>query len=145
MVSYQVLYYGNPIVLSALVVLDVRPDEMADGDEVRVRDRTMHIMESNGKVAVTYVDAHHRGYMFFAPELSVDDLVRLVGHTDLVGPEDGPGGILGYDPEGMDRRALLFVSDAGFRTTLTKQLGRYRVDIDVQPDADRALATAAKD
>lgn len=86
MVSYQVLFNGNPIVLSTLVVLDVRPDEMADGDEVRVRDRTLHILEAQGKAAVTYVDAHHRGYMFFAPELSVDDLVTLVGHTDLVGP-----------------------------------------------------------
>jgi anti-sigma factor RsiW len=86
MVSYQVDVAGNPAVLSALVVLDVRPDEMNDGDEVRVRDRTLHIVETQGRAFVTYVDPNHRGYMFFAPELSVDDLVRLVGHTDLVGP-----------------------------------------------------------
>ncbi len=87
LVSYQVEIGGYPFVLSALVVLDVRPDEMNEGDEVRVRDRTLHIIEGDGRAAVTYVDAaNHRGYMFFAPELSVDDLVRLVGHTDLVGP-----------------------------------------------------------
>jgi hypothetical protein len=40
-----------------------------------------------GEAVVTYVDRHDMGYMFMAPELSVNELVWLVSRTDLVGPQ----------------------------------------------------------
>jgi hypothetical protein len=87
LLSYQVSLKNHPFVLSVLVVQDVKPDEMEDGDEVQVGDRTMHVVESEGRNMVTYVDADRLGYMFLAPDVAVNDLVQLVGRTSLVGPQ----------------------------------------------------------
>lgn len=83
LVLYQVNLDGNPFGVWTEILRDVRDDELADGNEVRVGDRTMHIVELNGKTMVTYVDAHHLGYVFMAPELSENDLVGLVSRIDL--------------------------------------------------------------
>lgn len=85
LLSYQVDLDGRPFVLSVLVVRDLRDNEMSDGDEVVVNGRTLHVLESDGHVAVSTVDGHHMGYMFMAPELSTNELVWLVGRTSLVG------------------------------------------------------------
>ncbi|NVB84397.1 MAG: response regulator, partial [Kofleriaceae bacterium] len=45
----------------------------------------------------------------------------------------------------MNRRVLLVDSDTGFRDTLTKQLGRYRVVVMTEPDAERALTLGQAD
>jgi anti-sigma factor RsiW len=86
LVSYEVNLTGQAFVLSVIAVRDVRDDEMMDGTEVAVGGRTMHVLEEDGHTMVTYVDANHIGYMFFAPDLSANELVWLVGKTSLVGP-----------------------------------------------------------
>jgi Putative zinc-finger len=78
---------GRRIVLSVLVLANVSPDEMADGEEVHAGGRTLHIVTTDGHTAVTCVDGRHLGYMFMAEELSIDELVSLVGKTSLVGPQ----------------------------------------------------------
>ena len=45
----------------------------------------------------------------------------------------------------MNRRVLLVDSDTAFRDTLTKQLGRYRVVVMTEPDAERAVALGQAD
>ena len=85
LLAYQLDLDGRPFVLSVLVVRDLHDGEMADGDAVIVNGRTLHVLESDGHVAVTTVDGNHMGYMFMAPELSTNELVWLVGRTSLVG------------------------------------------------------------
>ena len=46
---------------------------------------------------------------------------------------------------GMNRRVLLVDADTEFRDTLTKQLGRYRVVVMTEPDAERALTLGQAD
>jgi anti-sigma factor RsiW len=86
LLSYKLDLTGNPFVVSVLVIRDVRDGEMSDGDEVEVNGRTLHVLESDGHVAVTTIGANHMGYMFMAPELSTNELVWLVGRTTLVAP-----------------------------------------------------------
>ncbi|HEY5947882.1 MAG TPA: response regulator, partial [Kofleriaceae bacterium] len=45
----------------------------------------------------------------------------------------------------MSRRILLIDGDTEFRDTLTKQVGRYRVIVMTEPNADRALSMVASD
>jgi len=84
LLSYRVNLTGHPFTLSVLVVRDVGPDELSGGDEVRIGNRTLHVVQDSGKTLVTYVDGH-MGYMFSAPALSANELVWLVGRTNLVG------------------------------------------------------------
>ena len=81
LLSYRVNFEGNPVVLSILVVRDLRAGEMTDGDEVSTAGRTLHVIEEDDHAVVTYVDNNHMGYMFMAPELSVNELIKLVGHN----------------------------------------------------------------
>jgi len=87
--SYQLRRGGDPFILSLLVVQDLREDEMREGTPMRVNNRTLYVLQSpTGQAVVSYVDRNNMGYMFMAPELSVNELVWLVSHTDLVGPQD---------------------------------------------------------
>jgi CheY-like chemotaxis protein len=45
----------------------------------------------------------------------------------------------------MNRRVLLIDADTAFRDTLTRELGRFRVVVMTEPDAERAIAIAASD
>ena len=45
----------------------------------------------------------------------------------------------------MSRRILLIDAETEFRDTLTQQIGRYRVVVMTEPDADRALGLATSD
>lgn len=86
--SYQMSKAGNPYILSVLVVRDLGDDEMRDGTPMRVNNRTVFVLESqDGQAVVSYVDRNRMGYMFMAPELTVNELVWLVSRTDLVGPQ----------------------------------------------------------
>jgi anti-sigma factor RsiW len=87
LLSYDITVGGRQVVLSLLVIQDVRPEEMQDGEEVDAGGRMVHVIQSNGHNAVTATDAGHRGYMFMADELPVADLIALVGRTSLVGPQ----------------------------------------------------------
>lgn len=87
LLSYQMNSEGRSFVMSVLAVRDITDGEMQDGDEVRIGGgRTLHVVESEGKAFVTYVDpARHMGYYYMAPELTVNELVGVVG--GLVTPQ----------------------------------------------------------
>jgi anti-sigma factor RsiW len=87
LLAYDVTVEGRRVVLSGIVINDIRAEEMPPGEEVQASDRTVHISESDGHTMVTYLDADHHGYMFICDELSTDALVKLVGRTGLVGPQ----------------------------------------------------------
>ena len=66
---------------------DLADDEMREGFPMEVNDRKVYLLESDGQAVVTYVGRNRMGYMFMAPELSLNELVWLVSRTDLVGPQ----------------------------------------------------------
>jgi anti-sigma factor RsiW len=71
--------------LSGIVIRDISADEMTNGTDVQVGNRTLHVIESNdGWAAVTFVDRDHTGYAFIADRLRPDELVRLVVSSDLI-------------------------------------------------------------
>jgi anti-sigma factor RsiW len=83
--DYRVDEGQGPFRLTALVVRDVKDDELSAGDEVVVGSRALHVVEAKGQVIVTYVGPDRVGYLFVAPSLSADELVRLVVSSDLIG------------------------------------------------------------
>lgn len=89
MVAYRVTLNGQPFLLTLLAINDVNPGEWEQGGEtVKVNNRVMHVLQADdGKQMVSYVDSSNIGYVFLAPEISTDELVRLVGRTDLVGDQ----------------------------------------------------------
>lgn len=88
MVAYNVNITGRPFVLTVLMVRDIKDGEWTEGRTYNVNGRVMHVLQADdGKQMVSYVDGNHMGYLFLAPDLPISDLVRLVGRTDLVGPQ----------------------------------------------------------
>ncbi len=87
LLSYDIVVNSQHVVMSVLVIQDVRPDELSEGEEIDVNGRTVRVIKSDGHTAVTTLDADHRGYMFMSDELSLEDLIALVGRTSLVGPQ----------------------------------------------------------
>ena len=82
LVQYQVdLADGHgPFLLSMIAIQGVHDGELADGQEVAVAGRVVHVVQDDlGRTAVTIVDDNHTGYVFAAPDLPVDQLVSLVG------------------------------------------------------------------
>jgi mycothiol system anti-sigma-R factor len=89
LVAYNVTLHGKPFVLTVLFVRDIGPTEWDEGGEpVKVNNRSMHVMQADdGNKMVSYVDRRGIGYIFNAPEISTEDLVSLVGRTELVGDQ----------------------------------------------------------
>jgi anti-sigma factor RsiW len=85
LLAYEVALGDARYGLSALVIRDAQPGDLAGGEEVQVGARTLHVMASNGLTAVTFIDTDHMGYAFMSDQLSSDQLVRLVVSTDLIG------------------------------------------------------------
>lgn len=88
MIAYNVDLSGRQVLLTVLVVRDLHDGEWNEGKTMRVNNRTMHVVQADdGNQMVSYVDSNHFGYLFLAPDLTVDQLVRLVALTNLVGPQ----------------------------------------------------------
>lgn len=85
---YQIDRNGGPFELRVLVVRDIDAELLRHGTPMRVNDRTVYVTQtSDGQSVVSYVDRNRMGYLFMAPQISVNELVWLVSRTDLVGPQ----------------------------------------------------------
>ena len=85
LIAYDVPIDNRRVVLSMLVIDNVQPDELSEGERVEIDGRVLRVIQADGHTAVTTIDAAHRGYMFMAEDLTIDELVHLVGRTGLVG------------------------------------------------------------
>jgi len=85
LLSYQITLHNRPLVMSVLVIEDVRPEELADGEEVDAGGRMVRVVQSDGHSVVTCIDGEHHGYMFMSDDMPVSELISLVGRTSLVG------------------------------------------------------------
>jgi len=80
LVQYQLELGGRASVLSVVMIRDVRDGDLSEGDEVEVNGHALHVVEQDGRVAVTAVDpTNHVGYAFMAPDLTANELLYVVG------------------------------------------------------------------
>lgn len=80
LLAYQMDLEGRRFVAKVIAVRDVGDDEMRDGDGVKIGDRTMHVLQQDGQTFVTYVDSRrHNGFIYYAPDISPNELVWLAG------------------------------------------------------------------
>jgi hypothetical protein len=85
LLSYRVTLRDELVTLTAVVLKDVRGDEFNDGQGYRVGDLILRLHDARGMPVVTYVDPNeHVGYVFASERLTADELLRLVGSTDLI-------------------------------------------------------------
>ena len=82
---YLVTSGSSRFTLTAVVIDDLRNEELSGGTAIKVGDRTLHIHDANGMAAVTYVDEHYMGYVFASERLTHQELLELVVSSDLIG------------------------------------------------------------
>lgn len=80
MLVYGLNLEGRRFQAKVVAIRDVGEDEFQDGEEVHIGDRTLHVIQANGEAIVTYVDPRrHNAFMYFAPDISPNELVWLAG------------------------------------------------------------------
>jgi anti-sigma factor RsiW len=85
LLSYLVSMGEDRVRLTAIVLKDLRGDELSDGRAFRVGNLILRVHNANGITAVSSVDPRNRvGYVFASERLSADELIRLVVSTDLI-------------------------------------------------------------
>lgn len=85
LLQYLVTLGSEQLTLTAVVLKDLRGDELGGGQGYRVGDKLLRVHDANGMPAVTYVDPSDRvGYVFASERLSADELFRLVVSSDLI-------------------------------------------------------------
>ena len=84
LLQYQVSLGDAPFTLSAVVLRELRNDDLSGGQEIQVGDRTLHLVEIDNTPAVTYVDENRTGYVFMSERLTATELVRFVVSSNLI-------------------------------------------------------------
>lgn len=85
LLQYLVSVGVNRLTLTAVVLKDLRGDELSGGQGYQVGELVLRVHDANGMPAVTYVDPRdHVGYVFASERLTADELIRLVVSTDLI-------------------------------------------------------------
>jgi anti-sigma factor RsiW len=83
--QYLVSIGENRVTLTAIVVKDLRGDALSGGEPYLVGNLVLRLHDVDGMPAVTYVDRYnHVGYVFASQRLTADELLRLVGSTNLI-------------------------------------------------------------
>ena len=81
---YLVSVGVNRVVLTAMLISDLQGEELRGGTEVKMGRLTLHVYDADGQPAVTYVDENHIGYVFTSERMNVNELLQLVGTSDLI-------------------------------------------------------------
>jgi hypothetical protein len=77
---YRMNLEGRAFEARVVAIRDVSEDEFQDGEEVKLGDRTLHVIQASGETVVTYVDPRrHNGFIYRAPDISPNELVWLAG------------------------------------------------------------------
>lgn len=85
LLSYLVAIGANRVTLTAVVLKDLRGDELSGGQAYQTGDLVLRVHNANGMPAVTYVDPRDNvGYVFASERLTAEELIRLVVSTDLI-------------------------------------------------------------
>ncbi|HEY0480818.1 MAG TPA: zf-HC2 domain-containing protein [Kofleriaceae bacterium] len=85
LLQYVVALGPNRLTLTAVVLKDLRSDDLSGGQAYRVGDLVLRVHDADGMPVVTYVDQlHHVGYAFASERMTAEELMRLVVSTDLI-------------------------------------------------------------
>ena len=90
LLKYLVTLGQRQVTLTAIVIDDLRGDELSGGTPVRLGGgHTLHLHNADGTPAVTYVDVStpvgtRMGYAFVSDGLSRQELLELVVRSDLI-------------------------------------------------------------
>ena len=85
LLQYLVSFGTERLTLTAVVLKDLRGDELSDGQAWQIGDLVLRVHNANGMPAVTYIDPNdHVGYVFASERMTADELLRLVVSTDLI-------------------------------------------------------------
>jgi anti-sigma factor RsiW len=85
LLQYLVTFGPEQLTLTAVVLKDLRGDELSDGQGYQVGDLVLRVHNANGMPAVTYIDPRdHVGYVFASERMTAEELLRLVVSTDLI-------------------------------------------------------------
>jgi anti-sigma factor RsiW len=90
LLKYRVRAGSRLVTLTAVVIDDMRGDELSGGTPVKLGgDRMLYLHSADGTPAVTYVDegapvGARIGYAFASDGLSLDELLELVVSSDLI-------------------------------------------------------------
>ena len=85
LLRYLVTVGVNRVSLTAVLIADLRGEELRGGQEVQVGKLTLHVHDANGQPAVTYVDENRIGYVFTSERMTAKELLSLVVTSDLIG------------------------------------------------------------
>lgn len=85
LLRYLVAVGGSRVSLTAMLIADLRGDELRGGQALQVGNLTLHVHDADGQPAVTYIDEHRVGYVFTSERLTAQELVSLVVRSDLIG------------------------------------------------------------
>lgn len=83
-VQYLVTDGQNRFPLTAVVIDDLRGDDLSGGVPVKIGDRMLHLQNIDGIPAVTFVDEQGLGYAFASKRLTAQELLQLVVTSDLI-------------------------------------------------------------
>ncbi|HWO18125.1 MAG TPA: zf-HC2 domain-containing protein [Kofleriaceae bacterium] len=90
LLKYLVTLGQRQVTLTAIVIDDLRGDELSGGTPIRLGGgHTLHVHSADGTPAVTYVDVStpvgtRMGYAFASDGLSRQELLELVVRSDLI-------------------------------------------------------------
>lgn len=84
LLRYLVNVGVNRVSLTAVLISNLRREELPDGEQVRVGNLKLHVYDANGQPAVTYIDKRGIGYVFTSERMTAQELVSLVGTSDLI-------------------------------------------------------------
>jgi anti-sigma factor RsiW len=91
LLKYLVTVGGRQVTLTAVVIDDLRGDELAGGTPIKLGgNRMLHVHSADGTPVVTYVDESDPvgariGYAFASDGLTPNELFQLVVSSDLIG------------------------------------------------------------
>jgi anti-sigma factor RsiW len=85
LLQYLVAFGSERVTLTAVVLKDLRSNELTDGQAYQVGDLVLRVHDANGMPAVTYIDpVDHVGYVFASEHMTAGELLDLVVATDLI-------------------------------------------------------------
>ena len=84
LLRYLVNVGVNRVSLTAVLISNLRREELPDGEIVQAGKMKLHVYDANGQPAVTYIDERGIGYVFTSERMTAQELISLVGTSDLI-------------------------------------------------------------
>lgn len=84
LLRYLVNVGVNRLSLTAVMIADLRENDLANGQELRLGNLVLHMHDADGQPAISYIDERHIGYVFTSERMSMNELVEVVTNSDLI-------------------------------------------------------------